>query len=446
MHRSRHRATALLAVIVVVALTTAVAARPPPQPLCEVCSDEVLSEETVDRSAVTVRIDGNGTGHWSVTLELRENATLESDSIRATAAPALRGHRDESEPLNLSVAVSDDRIQFNYEVPRMGHRSVGDALVVDYFYSHGDPGRWYGINADRVVVTGPEGSTLVSEPRWISSNETALVLTGEYGDAHERTLSEMYLGFASDDGVSGKLAVTFGVGIDRARSKLDSVPDGALLPTAVLVGFLLGLYRLGDTLAARSRLQRLGGVLGLAAAFTLLSVGAAAVLGEGIDSIGDAGMVFLFVGVFISGPWLAGIALATSIQYALADERYGPTITTGRVVDAAAVLSVIALAGGFLAAGAPREVALYYGLGVELLVPLLFLPLALTDRTLNRALLAGTIVVSPILIELGLGPAVGGLSGRYLPVLYVPWAVVAGTIGSLTYAYGLQSKSGEPAV
>ena len=446
MALSRKYSVALsVLLLVLVAVTATVAARPPPQPLCDICSDDVLNGSEITSATVTIEIDEHGNGHWTAQLDLRANASVEPRAVQSAAEDALRGHRGEAQPRNLSVAVTEDTAVLTYDVPRMGHRSAGDLVVVDYFHSQGESGRWYGINVDRVVVTGPEGTTLVRAPPEHRLNGSALALAGTYGDTFDHTISPgWYLTFAGADGLVAQAASHLGIGIDIAQLKGDELPGTVLLPTAVLAAFLGVLSSRGRPLADRSPSRRLRAVagltVGLAIAAFLLAILVSWLTTGTVLLRGDALLFGLLLAVPLLGPSLALASIGVGTQYALFAGRFDLAVDRRWIVRYGIGIAALILAVGPFAAGTFGWLSTLYGSVVCVLVPTLFAPLALADRRGTRWLLAATILASPLLISVGWAPY-GYYGAVYAPVFTASWALVTGALGTIAYTFSLSRRA-----
>lgn len=432
---------AVLAAAVVLTGVGVVAARPPPQPVCQVCTDDVLSPGLVDGATVDVRLDRDGTGHWTVRYDLRVSGdSLDAQRLRATAREALDGHRSEPTPRNVSASVGDGTATVTYEIPRMAHRSLGGALVVDYFYDHGDGARWYGVNAEQVALRGPDGMALTHVPVRATATDGAVVWTGAYDDTFAATIAEgSFAVFAPGPGIGGTAATTLGIGIDVAQAKAGGLPGVAALPAAVLAVFVAVLFARGDAISAVSIPRRFlwtGGLTALLAAACVLITPLIADFSRYsgvVEQLHGAFSALAFAAVFVGGPSLLGVGTVAALQYVAVGPRVD--LSLGTVVRTSAALAALALAFAPIVAGMDTQIGDLYGVAVGLVVPLLFLPMAATDSPRARALLAAAIVLSPVLLVFGFGPF-GGFVTLYIPLLYVPWALVTGFVGTLAYTSG----------
>lgn len=435
----------VVALVVLVAFSASVDARAPPQPLCEVCADEVVDGDVVEESTVTIQIDGTGTGHWTVRLELVEETSLADSAVERRALDALTGHRNEPDPRNLSVSVSGERVVMSYDVPRMGHRSVGDVLIVDYFYSHGDDGHWYGVNADRVVVRGPSDGVLTESPAAVTANETAVVLEGDYGDVFTNTISTgWYLAYAHDRGVVSVVATTLGVGVDVAQAKMDGLLSAIWLPIAIIATVLGLLYRQESIVSHRGPRERIQAVAALTAVLLVASIFVHVVVSFG-RSAGplvrqlERAVFSLMYGTVLMGGLLVGISVVGATLYVLTAPRFEFSVPNEWIRVGGVFVSVTSVVGGIWAAGTDIWLTDAYAAGVAMVTAGVFLPLGLTDRRSSQVLMAFTILTSPALVALGFGPF-SGYTNQFFPLLFVPWALVTVAVGTLGYAYGVSRR------
>ncbi|WP_181684872.1 hypothetical protein [Halorhabdus salina] len=419
-------AACLLLLVVLVSGSVIVAARPPPQPLCEVCTDDVVSGSDVESSMVTINIDKDGVGHWTVKLDTRADSSVDPSAVQSAADDALRGHRGESDPRNFSMTARGNAVVLTYDVPRMGHRSAGGVLVVDYFHAQGEDGRWYGVNADRVVVTGPQGDTLARAPAAHRLNETAIALDGTYSDSFDRTISPgWYLTFAEDGGIHSSVASQLAVGLDIAQLKGEAVPETVAVPTVLLAACLALRNRLRGAFAdasTRGLLAFLGVTAGLGVASGL--------------ALGLAGATFtLVLSASILAPLVALSVGLIAIQYALLTGRLGVGIDARWLVRAGVAVAVVALIGAPLVAGSLGPMARGYGSAVAVVTAMLFVPLALAQQRSVQWLLTGVILLSPLFVTVGWAPY-GSYADLYAPAITALWALITALLGSVAYAIG----------
>jgi hypothetical protein len=440
----------LLAVTVLLVLTaTSVVAGPPPQPLCEACSGEVLNHSDVEKATVAINVDESGVGHRRIKADLAAGAAVDREKISAAATDTLRGHRGESEPRNLSVAVHPDSVVMTYEIPEMGHRSVGDVLVVDYFYQRGEPGRRFVVNAERIVLTGPDGTTLTRGLDGASTNDSAIVFEGSYGDRYHAPTESIgeqpgvpqgFVAFAQAETLRTTIATYIGVGIAVASAKASVLPDAVMLPTLVLAAFLVFTRHYGERLSETTRRRRYTLVGALASALAVGSWILTPIVSD-FSRYGTIGSQYqsafeglVFLGLLVGAPSVLSITAVVGLQYLLTRSEGEPTVPPEWVRDGAVVLAGLALLGGIWAAGNDTPVARLYGSVVGWLVALLFMPLGMARTRRVAFSLTATILAAPTLVILGMGPF--GYIALYFPLTLVPWALVVGSVGTLTCVYG----------
>ncbi|MFB6128150.1 MAG: hypothetical protein ABEJ47_00165 [Halorhabdus sp.] len=434
--RSRRRGFVTAGILVGLLIAGAIAAaRPPPQPLCEVCSGDVLRDNAVEDSTVVIEIDERGTGHWRVRLDLRTNASVDPSAVRLAAGDTLRGHRGEATPRNLSVRVTDDTAVLTYDVPRMGHWSAGGVLVVDYFHAQGDGGRWYGVNADRVVITGPPGSALLRAPDAHRVNGTAVAIGGTYGDTFARTVSPgWYLTFADDGSVLSRVASHLAVGVDVAGLKATDFLSTAVVPTILLAACLGVLARWRPTPGDISRTRGLLAVVGVIGGLLV-----AASLSVGVD-----GAAFLVVmSATVLAPLAALSVVGVAIQYALLTGRFGPSLGARWLIRYGVAVAALAVVAAPFVAGTLGPIATGYGSVIAVATPTLFVPLALTDRHPERWLLAASVLVSPLLLTLGWAPY-GNYATMYAPTITAGWGLFTVLVGSAAYIVSRSAATDGP--
>ncbi|WP_158853357.1 hypothetical protein [Halorhabdus sp. CUG00001] len=432
--RGRLVAVGTLLVVLLATITLVAAPRPPPQPLCDVCTDDVIAGSDVESSTVTIQLDEDGDGHWTVTLDPRANANVSRSAVWSAAENALHGHRGEAQPRNLSVNTSANAVVVTYDVPRMGHRSLGGVLVADYFHSQGEGSRWYAVNADRLVITGPVGDTLARAPAKHRLNETAIALDGTYGDSFERTISPgWYLAFAEDRGVFTSIAAQLAVSVDVAQLKGTAVPKTVAVPTVLLAGCLALRNRLRDVVADASKTRILASI------GVIAGLGVASGLALGLD-----GATFtLLLSASVLAPILALSAVLIGVQYALLTRQFGVDVDTRWLVRSGVAVAVVALIAAPLVAGQLGPIASGYGSAVAVVTATLFVPLALTEQRSEQWLLTGVILLSPLLVAVGWAPY-GSYGDMYAPAIFAFWALITAALGMVAYMIGRSKNSPRP--
>lgn len=462
--------TVLLGAIFLPVFSAPVDARPPPQPVCGVCSDELVEAAhendvpiDVSDSELGIQIDRSGTGHWTanVTLTgpgveaLRENASLRNRVVQRVFE---RGRVAVTNPQSLSTSMTGNTLLVEYAVPDMAHESVGSVSVVDFFYWHGGDARWFYLAADSMTIQGPPGTVVTHAPDHTTTTEGTVTWTGseqQYDPLGERT----HIVFAPSSGISSSIATGVGIGLDVAELKAQDL-GAAGPPLAILAAVVALLRRFGGRVAAFERNRLIGivfgplVVLGLLAATIETLVG---VTGPLTDQLGD----FFFYLFFIVAATGAGAALVFGGSLVvgqllllrwLLEKNMGETgpDTDDAVLRMLLWPAAVVLGGQWLflpvaAAGAAGYDATY-GLVSLILPAAFFVPLAASHERGSRHHLAFTvgIVLASIPVVFAFAPHTGMTLVRVpLPVRYVPWALAVGAVGTVSYAWGRRLAAGE---
>ncbi|WP_162198642.1 hypothetical protein [Halanaeroarchaeum sulfurireducens] len=462
--------TALVVAVLVSAVGTPVDARPPPQPVCAVCSDRIVeagAEEglaiDVRDSSLTVRIDQSGTGHWTARVDLagsgvdvlRDDASLRDRIVNRVYE---RGDVAVTKPQSLTTSMSENTLVVEYEVPGMAHESAGDVYVVDFFYWNDGDSRWFYLAADSMTMYGPPGTVVSHAPADATPDDHAVTWV-ESDQQYDPLNVRSHVVFAPNTGIGSSVATAFGIGVDVAHEKAgDLVAVGA--PLALLAAVVALLRRFGHRLAGLPRSQLLAIVLGPLVAVGLTAATVETLVGISgpvTEQVGDflfyliyavaatgAGPVFLLGGPLVVGQiLLARRVINTNTGTAGFAEM--EAVTRQLLLPAATVLSGQWLLFPLAAAGAAGYDTVY-GLVSLLLPALYFIPLAVTRRWGTRLHLPFTagIVLAPIPVVVAFAPHTGmSLVIESFPFLYVPWALIVAGIGTLAYASGLRLVASE---
>ena len=463
----RRRILLVLVVCSVVALPLVglVDARPPPKAICGACGTTVVEEATADGttpavvgSELRIRIDRNGTGHWTARTAVAGGESIDwnRSRVRANALQSLES--DSTGPENardVRVAVENESVIVRFAVPDMARRAAGDVLLVEYFYWSGDSARWFALDADRVAIRGPSGSVVTHSPAGANREDGSVVWTREGDESYDSyPISQgTFLAFADDNGVVKRAATHVAVGATIADAKLRDLPGTGLLPMVILGIYATLLVRRGEAFLERTRLQRAAVVGGLTASLALASVlvtflvgsvdrsgGLGAQFGDAVTTVlfPAVGVVPVFVPMigFLGIQYLFGRFVAPSL-----DERW---YHRSFVWQGLAVVGLGVLSLPFVVASSGTIATVAAGLAAATAV-LLFAPLGVAYRQSDRSqyLLAAGFVVAPLVLALGFGPY-GNFDRLYFPVYFAPWALVVGALGVPAFVMGVRFADAGP--
>ncbi|MFO7834507.1 MAG: hypothetical protein R6V31_10785 [Halohasta sp.] len=312
----------LLAVVslAVGSLAAPAVASSPPEPVCGPCgsafeerADQQGVAVNVTHSTAEIRVDENGSATWIVTNRLGEaNASglaATPERLRQVARGAavdegLAAESDGSITVQ-SATVDNGTVRVRFTDPDAASRHAG-VLVADYFHSIGTWGAV--LNADRVSITGPEGTVVANDPRAIVDDEHAtdseLPTVDEGTLTWQRTASaddpaelydEFYIAFAEPE--TGSTRVDAALTLASLPIWLSNVRD-IVLPGAVVYG----LVSVGLAAATRWTVETPTDAGRFAAA-----VAGAGVLGALAAAVGLLPATLLGVGVLYAEIGLAGL-------------------------------------------------------------------------------------------------------------------------------------------
>ncbi|WP_430638928.1 hypothetical protein [Haloferax volcanii] len=428
----RSRTLALVTLALLVALAglpvgnAPAEARPPPEAVCGVCG-EAFEEAgdaagvplTVESSTLRVRVNDDRSGTWTARVDLDDESAATFRENPEQLDRVVRGTFDDyrvftDDRRRLETRMDGDTAVVTFEVPEMASRGYGDVLVVDYFHDDGVRGTVY-VDADRFVVTGPEGSSLLTAPAETRTNGTAAVWSA--ADEGAASIgSQTYLTFGPDAGLATTAAAYASLAADSGPGVLTNLAWVAVVPTLVLiVGVLLvrqfdrrfdderGARRFGPPVAA----------LGVMWGLCLLVVQA-------------------FSGSAAAVAWLLALQLvALGVVSAARPEALG----FRRLVAAAVGPQVaLAVATAISMPGANPWVS-FSALALATAI-VLFLPLGYAARRGGSTrLLSLAIVAAPTAFALPMVP-VGGYGVLFVGLLLVVWVLVTLATGSLVYRLG----------
>jgi len=281
---------ALSLVLVVLVAAGPTVARPPPKPLCAVCTDQ-LARSGADHglslspgpSHLSIRAFGNGSSRWTARVAVDADAARAlraNDTLRHAVVADARSRAVVDRVVALRSTVRGRTLVVTYRVPRLARPTVG-VLLTETFSGRANRAALYG-GADEVVLRAPAGYRIANriDGESIVQNATAVTWSGTRGvGEYAPPVEYTYVAFAPGDapfpGVRGWLAVALAAGPPLV---LDALAV-AFVPALLLAGVGLVLDR---AVRDRPRSDRGRTVAVAALAGSVLLVAAiAAKLGEG---------------------------------------------------------------------------------------------------------------------------------------------------------------------
>jgi hypothetical protein len=207
MDRGRRRLVIAGLLVALVALTGCSVQTPPSAEVCNECEDAVSAvAERTNRSVAVgesathlylnrsgdpwiegrVPLDGSGVEEFRANETLLELVTTElTDGDDALYEDGY--DRPAFDRRGVSVAMDGRTLVVGYRVPEMTERTVGGAVLSDRFYRQDGEGRAdgidfddpIGIETDRFVVHGPEGTEALVDPPGATTRDGRVVWTGD---------------------------------------------------------------------------------------------------------------------------------------------------------------------------------------------------------------------------------------------------------------------------
>ncbi|WP_439025901.1 hypothetical protein [Haloarchaeobius sp. DT45] len=406
--RPSHAVIALLVVVLFVpAFAPAPAAAPPPEAVCGLCgsafedaADEAGVETEIRESKLVVRLDEDGHSHWTAFVSVNPGAADQFAANRSLLDRAVRQTLDShrtvvDDPRDLQVAVDGQRVTVTFEVADAAHRRPGGVLLFDTFTQEQSEGEAY-VDADRLVVRGPDGWTVTHTPPGGEIEGDRVVWTGRSTDSRYVSNLGRHAAIAFTPGSTGlpaKVVTALAIRMHTLEQVGPELRAFAQAPAVLFALVALGLLLAGE----RIEFAGSGGrrpVTWLVAAAGVL---AAVVLGAAL--VGADDLAFVLGGVAIG---LAPSAVLTSALLVLAghlDRRpvAGERTTTVALLAAITWPVVLVL-------GAPGSAVL-----VLLLGPLAFLPFGVLAGVGHpgRLLFPAVAALGPVVAALPFVPRIG---------------------------------------
>ncbi|MEF8801905.1 MAG: hypothetical protein V5A38_06180 [Halolamina sp.] len=171
----RRSLLALCTLLLVSSIALPAIASPQPQPVCGPCgtgfenaADREDIELTVIESTATVQIHDDGSATWRVTNTLQNESSAaslrtHSKTLDTIVTYAIRRSSVDGPTENRSARVEGETVVLTFEDRDATTEVPGGVHVVDYLHS-GGADSWSVLTADRFTVTGPEGTTVTTDP------------------------------------------------------------------------------------------------------------------------------------------------------------------------------------------------------------------------------------------------------------------------------------------
>jgi len=261
MRPARTACLVLAFVLVLPALAPVSSTHPPPERVCGVCGsafEDAAQYEgvnaTVRESELTVRVDADGDSHWQASVTVNEEASERFAANRTLFERIVDRSSDGrtvvDEPRNRSLVLDGRTIRVSFVVEDAVSRSVGDVLLFESFDS-GPTGSGIALDADRLVVRGPPGTTVTHAPDGGDVDDNRIVWNRadderEHGHGTGTDLDALIV-FAPD---RSRSAVATSVAV-RGHALQELVPglrDYALVPAMLLAFVAAGLVLFGGRL------------------------------------------------------------------------------------------------------------------------------------------------------------------------------------------------------
>lgn len=432
----RRPALHLLGVVVLVAsIGLAASAAPPPAPACPVCEDR-LADALADDDAVdyevssdaTVRVRTDGTAVWVVENDVEDATATDLPDERRLAADLERTAREtrgfDGTVESVDVTVDDGgSVAVELVVDGTVDRHAGAWVYAGLYVAPGEAVSGHWVNADRLVVEGPEETTALATDTGVADGGRVVLASDDATAIPDEPIgSRTTLAFAPGDGVVAALQARAAV----LRYRLPMYTHTAsqvLLPVGVFA------VAFGAGVAVVARVQRRVDSAPVPGTRTLTAV---AVLAAGLAAVAPPGVVELALG---TTALVAPIAVARTPSVARGGRRRlavcGAPIAAALAVAVGRTLAVGVGIAPPLPAGAVGVVGFAAVVGAPVVAALLFDPG-------RRATIATVVAVTALVLVatiVSLGPAAGpdGLLSLVLPVLLAAFGIAL----ALAYALGV---------
>jgi len=437
-------ALAVLAVLSVLAPLAAVpaTASTPPDRVCPVCGGEAGdavgdsgAELNVTRSTVEMRVREDGSVRFRARVGV-DDATADALADNESAVDALVADAfeygyvgDDRGAQNVTATFADGELRVGWTIPDATRDGPGGTTLLTLF---GESNRGITLQADRLVLYGPDGTAVANQPRTgvveAYSSESGGARDGERvawtGDADYEARAHLdegtYVAFAAGDDLVARANAELAVASAVAPLMLsDALVAGA--PSAVILAVLLGtcLFVLGGS----ARPERDATFLAvLAAVVTFAGALYALLSGYGPLPSRNFQLLALPAGVAAFGVLSARAPAVANLREAAL--RVVSTVGIGGAIAVALSDWLLVVAG----ATATAAIAGFYLVGVY-------------DQRVGWPVAAVTALVlaTPVLGVLP-GTPVGGFGPVFVGLLLTPISLVAAFLGVVAYRIGAGNR------
>lgn len=326
-------------------------ASPQPDVVCDVCGEQfeagaadVGVNVTVTHSTADVRLYDNGTAVWTVRNDLtaesadrlRESETTPSTVTVAAFETYPEGPVDE--PTSVETTLADRTVTVRYRDAAPVTRSFGTYLV-EYFDTNGYD-YWFILNADRLSVVGPAGTTVTNQPSKATVHGRTVTWEGDSGERYDG--SGLYDGarivYTPTDGSAPGLRTTAALWADTLPIYLGNLGSFVLPTTVVFSGLALAGLVAARRFGGRFEPSTLG--KGLAALGSLTAV-AAVGIGATSGALNNASG-WMALGIVVA---VVGAAAARRPTWVETPTRAAVTGLGGVLVGVLAAVPVVLVAG-----------------------------------------------------------------------------------------------------
>mgnify|MGYP000386254315 CR=1 FL=1 len=247
----RHTRGVVVALVLSTALVGTVVASSPSTRLCGICGVDgprhpsadgqpsVLENASFGESSLVVELHDNGSSVWTerVTLDRGSADRLATNrTLRGTFVEQTRGTYVINDPSTIETRVDNRTLVARYRVANSAHSGIGGVLLFDQFH---DSASAYRVDADRVVIHGPPGTTVVNDPPTGTVQNGSVVYTAGFDDA---PTGETYIAFASEDTIVTDYAAGLTMALDIGPTMLSQVA-----PFAWVLGLIWAAVAIGIT-------------------------------------------------------------------------------------------------------------------------------------------------------------------------------------------------------